>query len=356
MIDLKIYGVDTSQEAPSAGAQLARITAVHRERYQAVCAEGEVAAVLKGSFFYGTEDRAAFPAVGDFVWLQYNTSGDSSIIKVLTRRTKFSRTDFSGHATGYAKTVLEQVVAANFDYVFILSSLNQDFNLNRIARYLSAAWQSGGLPVIVLTKADLCDDAAAHIAEVRRIAKEVPVVALSSRTGAGLEALSEFLQPTKTVVFLGMSGVGKSSLLNALAGEEIMAVNDIREDDSRGRHTTTHRQMIRLRSGVLIIDTPGMRELGLWHADEGINGAFAEIEALFAQCRFADCGHKSEPGCAVRAALEEGSVSARQWENYLAQKREAAFVDSKTGYLKTKKSVQKAIAKHVRGIEKGMRE
>lgn len=355
MIDLQKYGFVTPQEMRPEGTMPARITAVHRERYQAVCTQGEVTAVLKGSFFHGAEDRAAFPAVGDFVWLQYNQSGHSSIVKVLPRRSKFSRTDFSGHAAGYAKTVLEQVVAANFDYVFILSSLNQDFNLNRIARYLSAAWQSRALPVVVLTKSDLCEDAAVRVAEVQGIAREVPVVALSSRTGAGFESLREYLQPAKTIVFLGMSGVGKSSLLNALAGEEIMAVSDIRQDDSRGRHTTTHRQMFRLPTGVLVIDTPGMRELGLWHAEEGIHGAFAEVEALFARCRFADCGHNSEPGCAVRAALEEGSLSALQWENYLAQQREATFVGGKAGYLKTKKSVQKAIAKHVRGIEKSKR-
>lgn len=333
MLDLRAYGYQGHADAPS-GTIPARITEVRREWYKAVCECGEVAAKLKGSFFHGAEDRNAYPAVGDFVLLRHNASGQSTIVKVLPRRTKFSRADFSGHAAGYVKTVLEQVVAANFDYVFILSSLNQDFNVNRIARYLTQAKQSGGLPVVILSKADACEDWTAQVEAVRAMAGDVDVIPLSSHTRLGLERLDAYLLPGKTLVFLGMSGVGKSSLLNALAGQEIMAVREIREDDGRGRHTTTHRQLIRLPSGAMIIDTPGMRELGLWDADEGVHAAFADVEDLVARCRFSDCHHKTEPGCAVLAALADGRLSAKQWESYLAQKREIEFVNRKA---KTKK-------------------
>jgi ribosome biogenesis GTPase len=244
--------------------------------------------------------------------------------------------------------VREQVNAANFDYVFILSSLNFDLNLNRLARYLTASFQSGGFPVFILTKADLlknADDLSANLAEVRKMARDVPVIAVSSKTGFGLDELSPFLEPAKTVVFLGSSGVGKSSLLNRLAGEELMEVKEIREDDSKGRHTTTHRQLFRLSSGALVIDTPGMRELGLWDSREGISLAFADVEELIAQCRFSNCTHETEPGCAVLAALEDGSLSPRQWKNYRAQVRESAFVLNHSAYLKQKREFHKSLSR-----------
>lgn len=307
----------------------ARIIAEHRELYKIICEYGETNASLKGTFFYETTDRGSYPAVGDFVLIKHNPNGNSLIVKVLDRISKFSRTDYSGHGAGYVKTILEQVVAANFDYVFILASLNYDFNIKRIERYLSAAWQSGGKPVIVLTKTDLCEDYSTQYNAIENIAKNTPIVAVSSHTGFGLEQLNEFLIPSKSIVFLGSSGVGKSSLVNALAGEEIMSVNNIREDDSKGRHTTTHRQMIKLSNGVLIIDTPGMRELGLWDADEGISETFSEIEDLFLLCKFSNCTHREEQGCAVKKAMDDGILTKKQWDSYIVQKREAAFVEQK---------------------------
>jgi ribosome biogenesis GTPase len=261
------------------------------------------------------------------------------------------------------KNVREQVLASNFDYVFILSSLNFDLNLNRLARYLTATWQSGGFPVIILTKADLCEDCAAKAAEVRKLNRDVPVIPVSSKTGFGLEDLAPFLEPGKTIVFLGSSGVGKSSLLNRLAGENLMEVKEIREDDSKGRHTTTHRQLFRIAgdmasigspaSGALVIDTPGMREMGLWDAEEGISMAFAEVEELFTQCRFSNCTHQSEPGCAVLAALEDGSLSPGQWKTYLAQRRETAFVINHSAYLKQKQEFHKSLARYNKNRNKG---
>lgn len=337
MIELKDYGYQSNRIDISDELIPARITEIHRELYKAVCQHGEVTANLKGSFFHHAEERSDFPAVGDFVLLKYNSNGNSSIVTVLPRKSKFSRTDFSGHGAGYVKTILEQVVAANFDYVFIMSSINQDFNSKRIARYLTQAWQSGGIPVVILTKADLCRSWDTQIAAIREIANEVDIIPLSSHTGMGLDKLSGYMQPGKTIVFLGMSGVGKSSLLNALAQDVLMTVKEIRQEDARGRHTTTHRQLIKLPSGAMIIDTPGMRELGLWDADEGISAAFTDVEELITCCRFSDCRHKTEPGCAVLAALADGSLSEKQWESYLAQKREAAFVEHKTKQRKNKK-------------------
>jgi ribosome biogenesis GTPase len=352
VFDLKVYGY-RGDEIPEQGLISGRVTELRRERYTCACEYGEIPAVVKGSLAHGIRERVEFPTVGDFVFLKYNESGSSPIVRVLPRRSKFSRTDFSGHAAGYVKNVQEQVVAANFDYVFILSSLNQDFNPNRISRYLTAAWDSGGFPVVILTKADLCADFGAQVKAARELAREVPVIPLSSLNGFGLENLEEYLKPEKTVVFLGSSGVGKSSLLNALAGKELMTVKAIRENDNRGRHTTTHRQMFRLSSGAFIIDTPGMRELGLWDAGESIGEIFAAVESLFTRCRFSNCTHTAEPGCAVLAALESGALSRDQWEQYLLQKKETAFVENRSAYLRNKQEWHKSLAKNSRQKKRG---
>ncbi|MFH1879352.1 MAG: ribosome small subunit-dependent GTPase A [Bacillota bacterium] len=351
MIDLYTYGY-TETETPPAEMIPGRVTELRREQYTVVTEYGEVAARLRGKFYFDNQLREEFPCVGDFVLLEYNDSGVSRIVRLLPRRSKFSRADFSGHAEGYAKTILEQVVAANFDYVFILSSLNNDFKLSRITRYLTQARQSGAMPVVILTKADLAADIGRPIAEVLSAVPDVPVHAVSSVTGFGLDALSQYLRPGKTIVFLGMSGVGKSSLLNTLMERVVMEVKEIRDDDSRGRHTTTHRQLFLLPSGAMVIDTPGMRELGLFDADEGISTGFADVEALFARCRFSDCRHQTEPGCAVTAALISGTLSQERWNSYLAQQREVRFMNSKTAYLMNKRAWSKSIAKWSKELQK----
>ena len=351
MIDLKQYGYIEGQ-APSDDLIPGRVTELQRASCTVITGRGEVTATLKGLFYHNAEAREDFPSVGDFVLLRYNDNGPSIISELLPRRSKFSRADFSGHAAGYVKTVLEQVVATNFDYVFILSSLNLDFKVSRIQRYLTQARQSSGLPVVILTKADLVEDYEAPLNAVRETAPDVPVHAVSSYTGFGVNALAEYLKPGKTIVFLGMSGVGKSSLLNTLMGQEVMAVKAIREEDSRGRHTTTHRQLVMLPSGAMVIDTPGMRELGLFGAEEGISAGFTDIEELFASCRFSDCRHETEPGCAVIDALENGDLSHERWYSYNAQKRENRFVDDKAGYLTDKRAWHKELAKRSRKAKK----
>ena len=314
----------------------ARVTAVHKERYEIVCAHGITHARLKTKeYFVDTQD---FPTAGDFVMINYIDNGDSQILATLPRRTLFSRRE-------PGPIPRDQAVAANFDYVFIMQSLNLDFNPKRLERYLTLVWQSGATPVILLTKADLVEDYWDYLTQVERIAVGVNIHVVSAHTGYGLARLNAYLQPGKTVVFLGSSGVGKSSLVNALAGEERMAVSAIREDDSKGRHTTTHRQLIRLQSGVMVIDTPGMRELGMWDVSEGLSDAFADVEAFLGRCRFSDCRHEREPGCAIRAAIASGELGFDRWESYQMLKEEDL---SREELLRRKHEWSKGVAKFTR--------
>ena len=330
-MNINDYGImPNTQNLPGIPA---RITAVHKERYEIVCEHGMAHARLKTKEYY--VDTQDFPTTGDFVMINYIDNGDSQIIATLPRRTFFCRRE-------PGPIPRDQAVAANFDYVFIMQSLNMDFNPKRLERYLTLAWQSEATPVILLTKADLVDDYWDYLTAVERVAAGVNTHVVSAHTGYGLQRLNAYLQPGKTVVFLGSSGVGKSSLVNALAGEEIMTVNGIREDDSKGRHTTTHRQLIRLKSGVMIIDTPGMRELGMWDVSEGLGDAFADVEQFIWKCRFSDCKHESEPGCAIKAAIASGELDIGRWESYRKLKAEAV---DKAEMLRRKNEWHKSLRK-----------
>lgn len=337
-MNLKDYGFVPHPEYP-AGTP-ARITAVHKERYAIVCEYGETYARLKTKAYYAGSE--AFPTTGDFVMINYIPSGDSQITATLPRRTYFSRRDPD-------KGRGEQAIAANFDYVFIMQSLNRDFNAKRLERYLTISWQSGATPVVVLTKADLAEDPHSYICTAQRTAAGVAVHAVSAQTGMGLDALTPYLQPGKTIVFLGSSGVGKSSLINAIAGERIMAVGGIREDDGRGRHTTTHRQLLMLKNGSMIIDTPGMRELGMWDISHGLGEAFTEVERFLGRCRFRDCAHRSEPGCAIKAAIESGELDISRWESYCNLREEALDRDEP---LLRKREWSKSVAKFTKQRKK----
>lgn len=324
---LEDYGYRGEMEFPD-GLLPARIVAEHKGMFEAVCAQGFVRARVKASE-YGERGAQEYPATGDEVALRINPSGESLIVRTLPRRSQFVRSDFSGHAAGYVKTIKRQVIAANFDTAFILCSLNRDFNLQRVARYLVVVRESGAEPVVLLTKRDLVDDVTEQEARAKKEARGAPVYCVSAVTGEGLSALDAYVRAGRTGVFLGSSGVGKSSLINALAGEELMDTGEIREHDARGRHTTTHRQILRLPSGALVIDTPGMRELGMWDAREGLRETYADIEALAAQCRFGNCRHGNEPGCAVRRAIESGALDARRLDGYRKLTREQRFVNAK---------------------------
>ena len=300
----------------------ARVVVHRRGLYRIVTDAGELTATLSGRFMHDapTED---FPAVGDWIAVAARLEeGSATIHRVLTRRSSFIRRA-SGPGGG------AQVLAANVDVVLIVSSLNEDLSLRRLERYLATAWASGAQPVIVLTKADLASRPEEDVSAVEAIAYGVPVVAVSALTGSGLDRLSPHLAQGRTAVLLGSSGVGKSTLVNAFVGHDRMETQAIREDDARGRHTTTHRELILLPNGALILDTPGMRELALWDVSEGLSNTFEDIASLSRECRFRDCRHTNEPGCAVRSALESGVLSEGRWQSYVKLNRELAWLDRK---------------------------
>lgn len=299
-----------------------RVTVQQRGHYVLATDLGELAAQISGRLAHDAGE-GGYPVVGDWVAAAARASeGAATIHAVLPRRTAFVR-----KAADTLQTL--QVVAANVDVAFLVTSMNADFNVRRLERYLATAWQSGAKPVIVLTKADLCADPDAAVAEAEFVAFGAPVLAVSVVTWQGLDALAEHLKPRETCVLVGSSGVGKSTLVNALAGSERMTTSAIREDDGRGRHTTTHRELVLLPSGALILDTPGMRELGLMDAGEGVGAAFEDVEALAERCRFRDCRHTNEPGCAVRAALESGVLEPVRLQSYRKLQKELAFQQAK---------------------------
>ncbi|HEX6041265.1 ribosome small subunit-dependent GTPase A [Longimicrobium sp.] len=296
----------------------ARVVAEHRGRYVVDDGAGERPATLAGRLRHHVRAREDLPATGDWVALDAGADGAASIHAVLPRRGAFLR-KAAGEATE------AQVLAANVDVALIATALPADLSERRIERYLALAWESGAVPVVLLTKADLAMDADAAARAVRAVAPGVDVAAVSSVTGDGLDALGRWLRPGRTAVLLGSSGVGKSTLANRLMGGEVLRTGAVRED-GKGRHTTTHRQLLTLASGALLIDTPGMRELQLWSADTGLDAAFADVEALAAGCRFADCGHDAEPGCAVRAAAERGALDPARLASWQRLRRELAWL------------------------------
>jgi ribosome biogenesis GTPase len=298
-----------------------RVAVQHRGAY-VVCTEtGEVSAELAGRLRHEAAS-GDLPVAGDWVVLRPHEHGSGATIHaLLERRTAVSRkTAF--HA------VEEQVLAANVDVVFLVSGLDGDFNLRRLERYLATAWESGAQPAIVLSKADLSEDVDGAVAAAEAVALGVPVHVVSCVTAEGIGELRGYLTDNRTVALLGSSGVGKSTLINSLLGEEILATGDVRRD-GRGRHTTTTRELVQVPGGGIVLDTPGMRELQLWDAEEGFGTAFSDVEALFEECRFRDCRHEKEPGCAVKRALVDGSLDQDRYRSYQKLQRELRMLELK---------------------------
>lgn len=300
------------------GHEPGRVSSVNKNGCKIYTKDGEVSARVSGRL----RKDGLYPAVGDWVALSREDLGNYTIHAILPRKSKISRKD-AGRVTG------EQVIVTNIDIAFIMTSLNRDLNMRRLERYLAIVRQSLVDPVIVLNKSDLCIDVDARIKDVLAIAPDVPVHAISATKGIGMGALSSYLKDGKTVVLLGSSGVGKSTLINALEGAERQIVGDIRDDDSRGRHITTVRELILLEKGGIIIDNPGMREVSLWDASKGLQDTFPDIEELAAKCKFSDCRHETEPGCMIRKAIEEGSIPEIRFESYRKLQRELLAIERK---------------------------
>lgn len=316
---------EVRQRGIPADAALGRVTAIFQGIHRVVGEAGEVRARVAGRLRHRADGRGDLPAVGDWVLLEgAEEDGDARIVEVLPRRSRFSR-------KGAGERTDEQVVAANVDVVWIVAALGGELNVRRIERYLTLAWESGARPVVLLNKVDLWSggEVAAAVRRVGEATPGVPVCAVSSRTGAGVDELDRYLEPATTVALLGSSGVGKSTLINRLAGDEILRVGEVRAADDKGRHTTSHRELIRLPSGALVIDTPGMREVQLWDADAGLESAFPDLEDLAAGCRFNDCRHLTEPGCALQQAVDDGGISGERLDSYLKLQRELEHLERK---------------------------
>lgn len=316
----------------------ARVILQEKGMYRIVSSLGESLAVISGKLRYEAHTAEDLPAVGDFVMAEIDESGNNSVIHaVLNRKSVFIR-----KSAGTANA--QQIVAANIDRLFLCMSLNQDFNIRRLERYLSVAWESGAVPVVVLTKADLCEDLSSRLSEVDSVAFGADVAVVSAHTAGKYTELERFLKPRETIALLGSSGVGKSTIINYFLGSDVIRTNGLRNDD-KGRHTTTHRELIRLKNGGLLIDTPGMRELGMWDSAEGIDMSFRDVEELAQRCRFRNCTHEKEPGCAVRDAIRSGILQEERLASYKKLKAENAYSQDSEKYLAEKQKKFKDIAK-----------
>jgi ribosome biogenesis GTPase / thiamine phosphate phosphatase len=305
-------------EHRAAGLVPARVAIQHRGAYDLLHEQGEQRASAANRLVR----EEGLPAVGDWVGLDLTSN---LIEALLPRRTSISRKEVW-------QATREQILAANVDVAFLVQALPLDFNPRRLERYLAMAWESGAQPVVLLTKTDLVDDVQPYLDEVETITLgSCPVHAVSARTGAGLDELCAWLEPNRTAVLLGSSGVGKSTIVNALVGEEILATQEVRADDQMGRHTTTRRELILVPTGGVVLDTPGIRELQLWDAD--LEQTFGDIEETARRCRFSDCNHDREPGCAIREALADGSLASDRWQSYLKLQRELEAIEARRNHL-----------------------
>lgn len=317
----------------------ARVASVHGKYYRVWTADGELLAEVPGKVRHEAESAAELPAIGDWVALEVLPEDRGVIHEILPRSSRFSR-----KVAG--EELEEQVIAANIDTLFVMQSLDHNFNLRRAERYLLTAWECGAAPVILLSKVDLSDDPEERVNEMQSVAIGVPVHTVSAKLNLGVEDLMQYLLPGKTVAFVGSSGVGKSTLINQLLGHDAQRVQEVREKDSKGKHTTSHRALFLLPSGCCVIDTPGMRELQLWSGAAGFEAAFPDIVELAQSCRFTDCRHETEPGCAVRTAVDSGTLNADRVASFLKLQRESQFQQARTDDKLRRERKQKERSAH----------
>ncbi len=332
----------------NSGLTAMRIIRENRGKYIALGESGRFECEISGKFRFETGSKGGFPAVGDWAAVLARPNENKGTIQgLLKRKNAFSR-KVAGEVTD------EQVVAANIDNLFIVTGLDSNFNLRRIERYLSVAWESGSVPVILLNKSDLCPDAEERKNEVESIAFGAEVHAISAAGNLGLEVLDRYILPGRTVAFLGSSGVGKSTIINTLLGDDRLEVREVSDSSSKGRHTTTFRELIVLPGGGMVIDTPGMRELQVWGDDDGLKQVFDDIEKLASGCRFRDCRHEEEPGCAVKAAIADGTLPSERFESYRKLKKEFAYLAKRQTMKPSaiEKENWKGISKLVKEIKK----
>lgn len=343
--DQRVYSAFSSYAQQQ--MRLARVSIAQRDLYCLLTEEGPVHAEPSGALYHRTPNRASFPVTGDWVAARIVGPGQALVEAVLARRTCLSR-----RAAGTRDE--EQPLAANVDVVFLVCGLDGDYNLRRLERYLALVAASGAVPVVVLNKADLCPDLTDRIVETAAVARNAPVVAASTLDERGLEALRRFLTPGATIALLGSSGVGKSTIANRLLGEERFLTREVRLDDSRGRHTTVRRELTPLPHSGALIDTPGLRELQLWLSSESIDSVFDDIADIAAACRFRDCTHSGEPGCAVAVALDRGQVDPDRWASFQKLRAEAQWHQSMADPLSAleRKRKWKLIHKQARAFSK----
>jgi len=335
----------------------ARVSCEHRNLYHVISENGDLTAEISGRFRHEAGSRADFPVVGDWVVITPHTDNKGSTIHaVLPRQSFFSRKAILGGGPKYGmgKTE-EQVLVANINSVFLFCCLDNDFNLRRIERYLTIAWDSGATPVVVLNKSDLSENTEEQVEKVEEVAPGVPIYPVSAKDNEGLDALMQHIGKGQTVTFLGSSGVGKSSIINCLLGEDLMKVGNLRKSDGRGRHTTTYRELLILPDGGIVIDTPGIRELQIWTDEKGLEKTFGDIEQLAKECKFKDCSHETEPGCAIQKALKDGTLDKKRYQGYLKLQKELTHLKIRQDQKETRR-VNREWDKKVRRYHKDMKE